>query len=175
MRVAVAIVLPWSSVAAAFPLPARSRLLRAARMTKRTRTLPTITMVRRRLHQEVRPGVIETDSDGWAGGKCGVLAVSGAGGFGASAGNAIGGCDGEDVAAPESARAKSPTRANRSAGFLASPRSKAASTFGARGTPIAFGTGTGLWTCAISAESGLSDGNGCRPTSIWYATMAIAY
>ena len=34
-------------------------------------------------------------------------------------------------------------------------------------TPSDEGSGTGLCTCAMSAESGLSVGNGWRPTSIW--------
>src|SRR5437762_2527036 len=41
--------------------------------------------------------------------------------------------------------------------------------------PSWLGSGTGLFTWAISAERGLSDGNGWRPTSIWYAMIPSAY
>src|SRR5438132_6280014 len=101
---------------------------------------------------------------------------------------AIGGCDGlvgggkvvgagvgTENCEPASARTKAPDRAKRSSGFFASARRSAASTPGGSATPSWLGSGTGLFTWAISAERGLSDGNGWRPTSIWYAMIPSAY
>src|SRR5712691_1588670 len=65
MRVAVAIVLPWSSVVVVFPPPARSRLLSTERTRKRTTTPATTTTVRRLLHQEARVGdAVDTEREG---------------------------------------------------------------------------------------------------------------
>src|SRR5207249_8764672 len=91
------------------------------------------------------------------------------------AANVVGAGVGNENCEGASARTKSPDRAKRSSGFFASARRSAASTPSGSTTPSWLGSGTGLFTCAISAESGLSDGNGWRPTSIWYAMIPSAY
>src|ERR671936_2233137 len=140
-----------------------------------------------------RPGGMETGGV-LAGRSIGVTSAagerigeSGVDGVITIGGGALGGCDGEFVGAtdgalagitpipayvePASALTKSPQRGKRSSGRFASARKSAASTPGGSETPSVLGIGTGLCTCAMSAESGLSAGNGWRPTSIWYAMI----
>ena len=78
-------------------------------------------------------------------------------------------------AEPASARTRSLLRAKRSSGRLERLFNRAASVPGGSVTPSDEGSGTGLCTCAMSAESGLSVGKGWRPTSIWYAMSPSAY
>src|SRR5436190_1883163 len=120
------------------------------------------------------------DNSGDAAPSTGIAAMTAAAAIGgcdglAGPGKVVGAGVGTENCEPASARTKSPDRAKRSSGLLASARRSAASTPGGNATPSWLGSGTGLFTWAISAERGLSEGNGWRPTSIWYAMMPSAY